>query len=106
MIKIEIFRDLQGDVEGFKIVGHANTAPHGKDIVCAAVSTLAQTALLGVESYLGKPVDYNISSGNLQMRLMSKPDELTNAIFETMILGLSEIENINPKSVQILEHGR
>lgn len=30
--------------------GHADYAPHGQDIVCAAVSVIMQTALLGLES--------------------------------------------------------
>jgi uncharacterized protein YsxB (DUF464 family) len=31
-------------------VGHANYAEHGKDIVCAAVSAIMQTALLGLQA--------------------------------------------------------
>jgi uncharacterized protein YsxB (DUF464 family) len=30
--------------------GHANYAEHGKDIVCAAVSAIMQTALLGLQA--------------------------------------------------------
>lgn len=30
--------------------GHANYAPHGQDIVCASVSAILQTAVLGLEA--------------------------------------------------------
>lgn len=106
MIKIKIFRDLTGMVTGFYVTGHANTAPHGQDIVCAAVSALSQTALLGLGKHLKREVDFDIASGRLQVSLKTPPDELTSAIFETMILGLIEIENINPKRVHILEYRR
>lgn len=106
MVKIKIFRNLDGMVTGFHVTGHANAAAHGKDIVCAAISALTQTALLGIGKYLNREVDFVIASGKLDVKLLAEPDELTDAIFETMILGLVEIENINPKGVQILEHRR
>lgn len=106
MIEIKIFRASDGMVEGFHVTGHANTAPHGRDIVCAAVSALTQTALLGIGKYLGREVDFAVRSGSLEMKLIAAPDELTSAVFETMILGLHEIEKINPKNVRITECGR
>lgn len=30
--------------------GHANSAPYGQDLVCAGVSTLVQTMILGLET--------------------------------------------------------
>lgn len=102
MIEIRIFRDAQGAVVGFRVSGHARAAAHGKDIVCAAVSALTQTCLLGVGEYLGRDVDYHVASGNLSVELKQEPDALTSAIFETMILGLTEIEKIHPKNVRIL----
>lgn len=106
MVKVEIFRDTGGAVTGFCVTGHADTAKHGKDIVCAGVSVLAQTALLGVGNYLNRDVDYDVSYGSLRMALKSEPDGLTDAILETMILGLNEIEKIHPESVRILERRR
>jgi len=46
MIRIVVHRDEDGDT--LTINGHANFAPHGKDIVCAAVSAIYQTAILGL----------------------------------------------------------
>jgi len=106
MIKIKIFRQTEGKVSGFSVSGHSGTAEYGKDIVCAAVSTLAQTALLGVGKHLHRSLEYKVASGDLYMKLKDEPDDLTEAILETMILGFLEIENINPQSVRISEHRR
>lgn len=106
MIRIKIYRNSLDIVIGFHVTGHSGAAPHGQDIVCAAVSALTQTALLGLGKYLKREVDFKIKSGNLEVGLKTEPDELTSTIFETMILGLTEIENINPKGVHITEHRR
>ena len=106
MIKIEIVRNLEQAIVGFSVKGHANTAPHGQDIVCAGISALTQTAVLGLDRQLKKKVDLKIASGDLKMDLLDNPDALTNAILETMVIGLTEIGNQNPKSVRILERRR
>ena len=39
MIKVDLI--YQGDlVIGFEMKGHANTAPHGNDLLCAAISAI------------------------------------------------------------------
>ena len=48
MIDIKV-RMRNGEMEIYA-VGHANFAPLGQDIVCAAVSTIMQTAVLGLEA--------------------------------------------------------
>lgn len=78
-------------------------ADSGYDIVCAGVSALTQTALLGLGNHLHRALDYRISSGDLHTRLIEAPDEQTNAILETMLLGLREISALSPHAVQIQE---
>nr|WP_256436316.1 ribosomal-processing cysteine protease Prp [Brevibacillus sp. HB1.4B] len=48
VIKIQAYLD-NGEMK-IHAVGHANYAEHGKDIVCAGVSTIMQTALLGIQA--------------------------------------------------------
>lgn len=106
MIKIAIHRNLANLITGFTVDGHANTAPRGQDIVCAAVSALTQTAVLGLECYLKRSFTFDMASGKLKVILEDAPDQLTGAILETMLLGLLEIEKINPQFVRISEHRR
>lgn len=48
MIKIYVSKK-EGDVS-IDVVGHAEYDEYGKDIVCAGVSAIVQTALLGLEA--------------------------------------------------------
>ncbi|MPN12013.1 hypothetical protein SDC9_159323 [bioreactor metagenome] len=106
MITIDIFRNQAQAIDGFSVKGHADTAPHGQDIVCAAVSALTQTSILGIERYLGREIELDIKSGNLKLELLLPPDSLTSAILETMLLGLTEIAKQHSRSVRIIEHRR
>lgn len=47
MVEIKVSK-CSGDVQ-ISIKGHANSNEYGKDIVCAGVSAVVQTALLGLE---------------------------------------------------------
>lgn len=101
MIEIRIFSQADGKISGFSVTGHSGTAERGQDIVCAGVSSLTQTALLGIMEYLHREVDYDIASGKLTMRLQSAPDDLTEAIMQSMLLGLMEIQKLSPEAVRI-----
>jgi uncharacterized protein YsxB (DUF464 family) len=106
MINVQIYRNTAHEITGFAITGHANTAPHGKDIVCAGVAALGQTAVLGLEKQLKRDFELDVAEGKLILNLAASPDALTEAILETMLLGLTEIAKISPKSVHIAEHRR
>lgn len=106
MITVALVRDNNKAITGFSISGHAQTAPHGQDIVCAGVSALAQSSIMGIERHLGRDIDLVQDSHGLTMRIIGQPDSLTGAILETMLLGLTEIAKLYPKSVRITEHRR
>lgn len=46
MINVKI--NTTGETKSIEISGHAGYAEHGNDIVCAAVSTIFQVAVLGL----------------------------------------------------------
>lgn len=102
MINIEIYYNEDGKISAYHVYGHSGTAERGKDIVCAGISALAQTALLGIGKHLHRDVDFNINpSGDLRMKLKGAPDDLTQAVLETMRLGFAAISNANPNAVCI-----
>ena len=105
MITVEIFTQEDGKITGFSAQGHSGTAPHGEDIVCAGVSSLTDSAFLGITEYLHRNVISKDSSGKLQMMLEERPDERTEAILETMLLGLMEISKAYPKALRIKQYG-
>jgi uncharacterized protein YsxB (DUF464 family) len=105
MIKVKTFRNSSNLLLGFAISGHANAAPHGQDIICAAVSILAQTAVFGLERHLRREISLDMAHGKLAFELSGNPDELTNAVLETALLGLKEIAKEYPKRVRIFDTG-
>ncbi|MDL2280995.1 ribosomal-processing cysteine protease Prp [Selenomonadales bacterium OttesenSCG-928-I06] len=101
MIIIEII-NIDGKIKKFKVTGHAGVSHKGQDIVCAGVSAVVQTAVIGLERHLNTDFDVKQSEGNLEVNL-KKPDNYTEAILMTMYYGLKEIEKIYPKNVKIDE---
>lgn len=109
MIKIELYRTPSGEIKGFLVKGHAGMAEKGRDIVCAAVSTLTQTAVLGLSRYLGLQPTVTRKDGYLAC-MLSQGDKIktekVQAIYETMAIGLQEIAEQYPDFVRMEEHRR
>lgn len=101
MIRAEIYSD-GGRINGFAILGHSGTAPRGQDIYCAGVSSLSQSAYLALAKHLKRRVQFEQASGDFKVRLEDEPDELTEAVFQTMLLGLIEIEKLRPDALQVI----
>lgn len=103
MITVTINRP-DNEITGFVVDGHAKFKPHGEDIVCAAVSVLTQTALLGLGQYI-VGIDYKIeTTGHLECNLpeLDGVDSIrAEAILETMVLGLKNIEKNYPGYIEV-----
>ena len=104
MIKIELQRNSAGMISAMHVSGHSGTAAKGSDIVCAGISVLAQSAIVGLSEHLHREIDYSIDpSGDLRVKLIGDPDELTEAIFETVHLGFAGVAEASPGAVRIKE---
>ncbi|MBP2634938.1 MAG: Cysteine protease Prp [Firmicutes bacterium] len=106
MITVTLTQENNKAITGFAVSGHAKAGAHGMDIVCAGVSALVQSAIMGIERHLGREIDLEQNNDGLIMNLIGQPDSLTEAILATMLLGLTEIAKLYPKSVRIIEHRR
>ena len=77
--------------------GHSGYAEAGEDIVCAGVSSIVQTALLGLMQVAGVDVDYETDAdrGYLRMQLPEdiSPDQdsASQIILSTMMLGIMDL---------------
>ncbi len=96
MIRIVLTKD--GDkIRSVEIKGHAGYAKYGKDIVCSAVSSIACTALLGLIRFSTRKVEYIKEDGYLRFSVpVAETEEekiRTEAILETMILGLRDVQS-------------
>lgn len=95
MITVVMFSDNQdiNTFNGFQIVGHANFSELKEpDIICAAVSAIAQTAYLGIKEITRGKFDMIQEKGLFMVQ--SHPGFFcrdTGIIYMTMFFGLVEI---------------
>jgi len=103
MITVTVHRDEEGDISSFCVDGHSGYADPGEDIVCAAVSALSQTAVLGLETVLGLKPEVTKKDGYLAVAV-DQP-KTCRVLLETMVLGLKDVAGTYPRHVKVLDEG-
>ncbi len=103
MITVTVTRE-NGDPVGFRVSGHANMGEYGEDLVCAAVSAIVQTAILGITEVCHIPAGVSIEEGET-VCILSKDasaDAIQSAgvVINTMIAGLRSIQASYPKTLK------
>ncbi|NLN16350.1 MAG: ribosomal-processing cysteine protease Prp [Firmicutes bacterium] len=91
MILVDLYEDAQGRISGFRVHGHAGYAPRGEDIVCAAVSALAQTTVLGLAEHAGAQPLVDVKEGDLSCEVPSPEAAGVQLLLRTMVSGLEQI---------------
>ena len=91
---------LKRTESGISITGHAGYAEHGKDIVCAAVSILAQNLIQSIEELTEDKIEYELSPGevNINFRDLSAEAML---LFDSFYIGVKMIADEYPENVTI-----
>jgi len=96
MTKVK-FSTLNGKFVGVECDGHCDYAEEGADIVCAALSSITQTAVLGIMRLVGVNVDYKTDEkkGYLKAIVASNLKESdahdVDLILRTAYLGASDL---------------
>jgi len=113
MVEVRFLQTASGRLIGFLVTGHANARharsdrPHGKDIVCAAVSALSITAANALKKVAGIDVYQNVDDGFLDIqlpkRLSGKQKYDADIILRTARLGLRQIADQYPRHVTMNE---
>lgn len=82
------------------IDGHANYAEPGKDIVCAAVSTLAQTLIASIEELTEDKIEYRISPGRVDINYRDL-SERARLLVDSFFVGVNLIASEYPDNISI-----
>ena len=93
-IEVLIYRDPEERVTGFQISGHSNYRRRGNDILCSAVSILAENTVNSIEVLTDDKPDIlavNEAEGFLHYRLKTV-SEKSELILQSFVLGLQKIE--------------
>ena len=93
MIQVEICKDASQNYQGFSIKGHAGYAESGHDIICAAVSILAQNTVNSIEKFTEDAFSGEIEekSGSLKVVFPQGTGRESKLLLDSMVLGLESI---------------
>jgi len=105
MVKVEFVR-RSGNIVSFKIKGHAmpKEAKLDVDLICAAISAISQTTVIGIEEVLKIKAKYVIEDGFLNLNLENQTledIERCQVLLETMMLGLKSVEITYGKYIKV-----
>ena len=98
MIKVNV-KYNNNKVYELVIKGHAGYDVHGKDIVCADVSSMAITTINNIIA-LDDSVDYEENSGLLIIRV-KRDTEVNNKLLDNLVRMLTELNSQYPKNIEI-----
>ena len=86
--------------DGITVFGHAGYAEPGKDIVCAGISTLAQTLIQSIEDLTKDNIQYDISPGRVDIKY-GNLSERGQLLIDSFFLAANMIANSYPQYVRI-----
>ncbi len=96
MTSVRIIRQ-NGHITKVICDGHTDYGEEGEDIVCAALSSVVQTAVLGLMRVAAISVDYKTvaKEGKLELSLPAELNERdrnnADMILETMLCGIADL---------------
>ena len=103
MVRVTVIRE-QGTPVGFELTGHAEQGAYGEDIVCAGISAITETALLGITDVLKLDAATAREDGHVRCELSrdtaGEDIEKAAVVFNTMIAGLTSLQKAYPKSLK------
>lgn len=102
MIKI-VIRQSGDDITSLACTGHSGYANHGDDIVCSAVSTLVQNAILSLTEIAKIDFEYEIDEQRpyLSITLPLVHDHDAQVIMRSTVLGLRTLRKSYKKFINI-----
>ena len=92
------FKKRGNNFISLEISGHTSYGVDGEDIVCAGISCISQTAVLGIFNVAQVNAIYspNEEDGHLYLELpegiSQKEQEVCNIILQTALLGLNDLK--------------
>ena len=96
MTHVTIYRNKNKECVGFTVIGHADYADAGEDVVCAALSILVINTCNAIEKFTSARFSLvtNEEEGLIDFRLKDNLSEQTELLLSAMILGIETmVEN-------------
>ena len=107
IIKINYNNDY---IIGFEANGHTGYAPQGHDILCASMSSIMQTAVLGLMNLTNLKLNYKTDEkkGLISLKIEDKNFETQDflngqVILKTMVCGIKDVASEYKKYIKVEE---
>ncbi len=100
MIEIKFFK-AENQLIGFESKGHSFSAPSGKDIICAFVSSACLMAANTITDVIGLDADAASEKGFLRL-MINGSAESAQDILNGLKLHLSELQKDYPHNINVI----
>ena len=94
--------EVQQHSGGISVKGHANYAPHGQDMVCAAVSTLVQNLVYSISELTEDKILHHMQPGAVEIR-HGNLSEGAKLLLDSFFIGINMIAESFPNHVRIVQ---
>lgn len=88
-------------LDGITISGHANYAPEGSDVVCAAITVLTQTLIQSLEDLSADKIEYEMSPGWVDIKCRNLSEEGC-LLVDSFFIGICMVSYEFPECVRIV----
>ena len=99
MIKVRVQKD-QGFITKMTIKGHAKSNEHGKDLVCAGVSSICIGMLNALDEQCNGQFDYKYSDGYIQVEASNQEHDI-QLLLNTLLIQLQTVEFVHKQFIKI-----
>ena len=96
MIKVKV------EKKNISILGHAEYADYGNDIVCASASSIVMCSVEAIANFDINAIDIKQSKDKLDI-IINSEDDITTKLVNNMINCLKELEKKYPKNIEIID---
>lgn len=102
MIEIKILNTSDGKIHGFTISGHSGYAEFGKDIVCAAVSSVAYMVANTLTDILNVDASVKVDEcGNMSVKIDDKYISSCEVLLSGFKLHATLLEEQYPENLKV-----
>tara|TARA_Y100001972_G_scaffold107051_1_gene135887 strand:+ start:46 stop:366 length:321 start_codon:yes stop_codon:yes gene_type:complete len=102
VIQIEVTTFPDGRIAGIALSGHAELAAAGSDILCAAVSVLADNLGASLTTLLGMPAQIDSAKGLYRLQIAETDhSDAAELLFQSALLGFRTLAEQYPERIEL-----
>lgn len=104
MTEIIFYKNNKKVIKKFEVKGHADLNIEGKDVLCAAVSTLASHTIGAIQEFTGEPCENTVDEGNAKVVFCvssDEPCEIAKTFLDAFASSAEELAYVYPDNLKV-----